>query len=89
MPILCLAEIEYGVLENQDRTESGTGFGSSHQASRYGVARHPVLGMSAQAEGEGGESARLALHAEQNHALELSAEALSVRRTADDYSGGK
>ena len=40
-------------------------------------------------EGEGGESARVALHAEQNHALELSAAALSDRRTADDHCGGK
>ena len=45
--------------------------------------------MPAQAEGEGGESARLALHAEQNHALELSAEAVSDRRNADDHCGGK
>ena len=49
------------------------------------MARNPVLGMSAQAEGEGGESARAALHVEQNHALELQAEALSDRRIADDY----
>ena len=62
MPSLCLAENQYRFLEGENPAEPRAGLGSSHQASRHGVARHSVLGMSAQTEGEGGESARIALH---------------------------
>ena len=51
MPILRFAEDQYRLLEGENRTEPRTGLGPPHQASRHGLARHPVLGMSAQAEG--------------------------------------
>ena len=53
------------------------------------MARNPVLGMSAQAEGEGRKPAGLALYLEQDYASQLSAEALPHRGGDDDRCGRK